>query len=109
MRTLCALIVASLTVGCANMMHKSKEHDISMDQMSPPARSMAQKVTAGGHVDKVTEEIERNRKVYDVEATVNGRHMEYLIAADDGSLLGTESPINFSEAPQPVRDAAVQH
>src|SRR2546430_2027162 len=99
--------LAMLVNGCSMMgKTKSKEHDISMSQMSVPARTTAEKQTAGGHVDKVTEETERGRRVYDVEATVGGRHMEYLIAADNGELLGTEVPVEFGQLPEPVKNAA---
>jgi hypothetical protein len=78
----------------------------SADQMSAPARATLDKMVAGGHVDKITKETERGAQVYDVEATVNGQHMEYLIADADGRLLGTEMPIAFNQLPEPVRTAA---
>ena len=74
--------------------------------MSAPARATANKETTGGHVDKITREVERGKTVYDVEATVGGKHMEYLIADADGTLLGTEVPIEFDQLPEPVRAAA---
>lgn len=99
--------------GCAT--HKAgsskakKEVDVTAEQMSAPARATLTKVTAGGKVDKVTREVERGKTVYDVEATVGGKHMEYLISHDNGEVLGTEVPIEYSDLPAPVRAAAEKH
>ena len=42
-------------------------------------------------------------------STVRGRHMEYLIDARDGKILGTELPIHFRQLPAPVLTAAQKH
>jgi len=60
-------------------------------------------------VSILTKEIERGKTVYDVEATVGGKHLEYLVADADGELLGTEVPIEFSGLPEPVRAAAEKY
>src|SRR4051812_15437572 len=110
-----AMVTATFTCftgGCAS--HKpeqagGKEKDVTADQMSAPARATLARETAGGHVDKVTREVERGKVVYDVEATVDGKHMEYLIGDAGGAVLGTEVPIEFSQLPEPVRAAAERH
>jgi uncharacterized membrane protein YkoI len=86
-----------------------REHDVTLAQVSEPARATISKETAGGQVDKITKEVEHGKTVYDVEATVGGKHMEYLIADADGTVLGTEVPIEFSQLPQPVRTAAEKY
>src|SRR5215472_11646305 len=105
-RALSAVILSfatsALVSGCASM----REHDVTLAQVSEPARATINKETAGGKVDKITKEVERGKTVYDVEATVGGKHMEYLIADADGTLLGTEVPIEFAQLPQPVRVSA---
>ncbi len=100
--------VAGFAVGCASM-KSSGEVDVTPAEMSAPARATVQKETAGGKVDKITREVERGKTVYDVEATVGGKHMEYLIDSADGKILGTEVPIEFSQLPEPVRAAAQQY
>ena len=102
------LVVAGLVGGCASTKSESaqKEQEVTLAEVSAPARATVNKVTAGGQVDKITKEVERGKTVYDVEATVGGKHMEYLIADADGELLGTEVPIEFSALPDPVRAAA---
>lgn len=68
-----------------------------------------EKLTAGGTVDQIDKEIERGKVVYDVEATVGGQHVEFLIADADGQVLGTEVPIDLSAVPAAVRAAAEKY
>src|SRR6266545_7682005 len=99
----------SILAGCACPFAKKKENKevkVSTDQMSAPARATAQKLTANGQIEKLTREVERGKTVYDLEATVNGQHMEYLIDHESGDVVGTESPIAWSELPDPVKAAA---
>ena len=100
-----------LMAGCASSKSSSatKEQTVTLAQLSEPARATVNRVTAGGQVDKMTREVERGKTVYDVEATVGGKHMEYLIADSDGELLGTEVPIEFTELPEPVRAATEKY
>ena len=104
-----AIALAGLGTGCSSLKSGGGEQDVTKEQMSPPARATAEKETAGGHMDKITREVERGKTVYDVEATVGGKHMEYLIADADGSLLGTEVPIEFAQLPEPVRAATEKY
>src|SRR5690349_21409587 len=69
-------LATGFLAGCASM----REHDVTLAQVSEPARATINKETAGGHVDKISKEFERGKSVYDVEATVGGKHMEYLVA-----------------------------
>jgi len=100
-----AACVAGLVISCASV-QSAKEVSVTLVQMSEPARAAVQKETSGGAVDKITREFEHGKTVYDVEATVGGRHLEYLIDAADGKILGTEVPVEFSQLPEPVRVAA---
>ena len=103
--------IAAFAAGCASMKSggASKEVAVTLAELSAPARATVERETAGGRVDKVTREVERGKAVYDVEATVNGRHLEYLIDAADGKILGTEVPIEFDQLPEPVRKAAEKY
>jgi uncharacterized membrane protein YkoI len=102
---------AGLLVACASSRSSTaaKEQDVSLAQLSEPARATVTQATSGGHVDKITKEVERGQTVYDVEATVGGRHMEYLVAEADGKMLGTEVPVEFTELPEPVRAATEKY
>jgi len=100
--------VASFAVGCASL-KSGREVEVTLADLSEPARATVKKETAGGKVDKITREVEHGKTVYDVEATVGGKHMEYLIEAADGKILGTEVPMEFSQLPKPVRAAAQKY
>src|SRR5215467_2531189 len=106
---LSTIALAGLSTGCSSLTSGGGEQDVTLEQMSAPARVTASKETTGGQVDKITREVERGKTVYDVEATVVGKHMEYLIADADGTLLGTEVPIEFDQLPEPVRAATEKY
>lgn len=103
-----AVGITGVISGCASERENTdQEVRVSPSQLSGPARATLDRVTAGGSVDQIAKEVERGRTVYDVEATVGGRHLEFLIADSDGAVLGTEVPIEFSLLPEPVQTAAV--
>lgn len=81
---------------------------ILLADLTTPARVAVEKLTVGGKIEKIDKEMEKGKEIYDVEATVNGKHMEYAIATD-GSVLGTETGINFSELPEAVQTAATKY
>ena len=103
-----ALGIAGIAAGCASSKsaHVTKEERVTIAQLSAPARASVEKLTLGGTVDQIDKEIERGKVVYDVEATVGGQHVEFLIADSDGQVLGNETPIDLSALPEPVRAAA---
>jgi len=82
---------------------------VTIAEMSNPARSSAERATAGGTIEKIDRENERGRIVYDVEATVGGKHVEYTIADADGAIVGTETSVDFAELPAQVRAAAEKY
>ena len=88
------------SIGCSSFKgggaEKQESTRVSLSQLSSPARATVQKLTAGGQID-------------DVEATVGGKHVEYTIAEADGAVLGTETSIEFSQLPEPVRMAAQKY
>lgn len=106
-----ALGVAGFAAGCASTKsgNAQKEVRVSIADLSGPARAAVEKATAGGQVDRIDKEVERGKIVYDVEATVGGKHVEFLIADADGTLLGTETSIEYSELPEAVRAAAEKY
>jgi uncharacterized membrane protein YkoI len=99
--------LAGAVVGCKST-GEGKETRVSVAELPEPARAAVNKLTAGGQMEKIDKEIEKGKVVYDVEATVGGKHVEYTIGAD-GAVLGTETSIEFSALPEPVRLAAEKH
>lgn len=102
-----AIGLGALVAGCASPKSETPATPVALSDLPAGARATVTRVTAGGQVDKITREVEKGKTVYDVEATLGGRHAEFLIADTDGAVLGTETQIEFSQLPQPVQ-AAVQ-
>src|SRR6266496_3168872 len=101
-----AAALAGVAAGCESTKPESaqkREEKITLAQMSSAARAAVEKETAGGKVDDIVKEVERGKVVYDVEATVGGKHVEFLIADADGAILGRENEIEVSQLPEPVR------
>jgi uncharacterized membrane protein YkoI len=105
--TVLTLAVASAGVGCKST-GEGKATRVTVAELPEPARAAVNKLTVGGQIEKIDKEIEHGKVVYDVEATVGGKHVEYSIGAD-GAVLGTETSIEFSALPEPVRLAAEKH
>lgn len=98
------VITVVLVTGCASTEKEAKgEQRVSLSELSAPARATVERETAGGRIESIIKEMEKGRLVYDVEATVGGKHMEFVIADDDGSVLGIETQIEFAELPEPVK------
>ncbi len=84
------------------------EQRVSLADLPAPVKAAAEKLTAGGVIEKIDKENEHGRVVYDVEAKVGGKHVEYTIAAD-GAVVGTETSIEFKDLPAAVREAAEKY
>jgi len=85
--------------------HEEAGARVELAQLPDAARATVERLTAGGRVDKIDREVEHGVAAFDVEATVGGKHVEYLVAEKDGAVLGTETQIEISELPAPVREA----
>jgi len=110
MSYLVAVGLTGLAAACASnkpgqAQRESAADRVSLAELTAPARAAVEKLTAGGKVEKIDKEVEKGKTVYDVEATVNGRHMEYTVGMD-GTVVGTETSIDFGELPDAVRSAA---
>lgn len=78
---------------------------VSLAEMPAPARAVAETLTAGGTIERIDQETENGKVIYDVEANLAGNHVEYTIATD-GEIVGTETGIDFKELPEAVQTAA---
>jgi uncharacterized membrane protein YkoI len=102
-----AVLPAALAAACVGA--ESEGEKVTLTELSAPARAAVEKLVAGGEIEKIHREVEKGKTIYDVEATVGGKHVEYTIAESDGAVLGTESPIAWGELPAAVRSAAEKH
>ena len=78
---------------------------VSLAQVPEPARAAIEKLTAGGKIKKIEKAEEGGRTVYDVEATMRDRDVEYDIAAD-GTILTSGQTVPYASVPLVVRNAA---
>jgi hypothetical protein len=108
---LIAVVAAALAIplGCSVSAEHSEEgdaggHMISLSDLPAPARSAIEGVTAGGKIEKIGREIEGGVIVYDVEAQVGGKHVEYDIDAN-GNILTSEEEVPYESLPASVRAA----
>lgn len=110
-----ALVAIMMVVlsGCSAISgHKenkeSPAQSVSLSDIPAPARVTVEKLTTGGKIAKIEKEEEQGSVIYDVEATVNGKDVEYDIDAN-GSILSTEEGVPFSSMPSAVQDAAKKY
>jgi len=100
-----ALTVSALA---AEKEHEDKPAPVTLADLPAPARAAVEKWLAGGTIQKIEKEDEDGKVIYDVEATVNGKHAEADIAAD-GTVLTTEEGVAYDSLPKAVRDAAEKY
>ena len=108
-----AALLAGVQTSCSSNRsgedrEEGHEQRVSMADLPAPVKAATEKLTAGGTVEKIDKENEHGRVVYDVEATVGGKHVEYTITAD-GAVVGTETSVEFKDLPAAVREAAEKY
>ena len=86
----------------------NSEHKIKLSQVSAPARTTIEKLTAGGKIKMIEKETSNGKTIYDIEATVNGKNVEYDIA-DNGEVLTSEESVPYDSLPEAVRQAAEKY
>jgi uncharacterized membrane protein YkoI len=87
---------------------EASAQQMTLSQVPEPARATIVKLTAAGKIKKIEKTEENGKTVYDVEATVQGRDVEYDIAAD-GTVLTTEQSIPYASLPLAMRNAAEKY
>jgi uncharacterized membrane protein YkoI len=107
-------LTAALATGCAGSDRDGPgESDhaerVTLEQLPAAARATVQRLLGGGRIEQIDRESEKGRVLYDVEAVVDGKHIEWSIAAADGAMLGSETPIEYGDLPAAVRTAAERH
>jgi uncharacterized membrane protein YkoI len=100
-----AVLIAVLMFGIfgCNSVHK-----VTLSQVSKPARTTIEKLTAGGEIKMIEKETSNGKTIYDVEARVNGKDVEYDIA-DDGEVLTSEESLPYDSLPAAVKQAAEKY
>lgn len=99
------LVNTSLILGIVGC-HSS--HKVKLSQVSAPARTTIEKLTAGGEIKLIEKETIDGKTIYDIEATVNGKDMEYDIS-EDGEVLTSEESIPYNSLPAVVKQVAEKY
>jgi uncharacterized membrane protein YkoI len=81
---------------------------VLLSDIPAPARATIERLTAGGKIKKLEKEESRGTVIYDVEATVKGKDVEYDVASD-GEVLTSEESIPYASLPVAVQEAAKKY
>ncbi|MEN6575931.1 MAG: hypothetical protein ABFD90_06270 [Phycisphaerales bacterium] len=109
---LVAALIAGLS-GCGVISKQEAKEDASAQQVPlsavpEPARIAMEKLIAGGEIRKIEKEEVDGKVVYDVEATVGEKAVEYDVA-DDGTVLTAEESVPYASLPAVVRASAEKY
>ena len=105
-----AMIIWLTGLGFAENSQKSLEEKsavqtVSLSDLPAPVRATVERLIKGGKIKKLEKEEENGKVVYDIEAKVQGKDVEYDIASD-GSVLSSEESVPFDSLPAAVKAAA---
>lgn len=78
---------------------------MTLSDLSAPAKATVTKLTAEGTLEKIACERRGEAVVYDIEATVGGKGVEYEVDAA-GKVLSSEQSLAYDALPAAVRSAA---
>jgi uncharacterized membrane protein YkoI len=105
-----SVLVAILVVGisgCAGLSGRGAKKEapaqqVSLSEVPAPARAAIEGLTAGGEIKKLEKEKVGGKVIYDVEASVRGKDVEYDVASD-GKVLTREESIAYDSLPAAVK------
>jgi len=109
---LVAVLIVGIS-GCAGILgHGAKKEapgqQVSLSEVPSPARTVIERLTAGGEIKKIEKEEEAGKAIYDVEATVKGKDVEYDVDSD-GEVLSREESIPYDSLPAAVKTAVEKY
>lgn len=112
----CTLIGVGLFIGllgCSwGSLHRAglgtAQPKVALSDLPAPARSTIQKLTAGGTIRALDKEKKGGTAIYDVEATVRGKDVEYDVDGA-GKVLTSEESVPYASLPAAVRSAAEKY
>ena len=115
-RILESILVMVLTFGlfgCATICkHSAKKESpakaITLADVPAPARATIERLIAGGEIKVLETEEQDGKAIYDVEARVKDKDVEYDVASD-GTILTAEESVAYSSLPEQVRAAAEKY
>jgi uncharacterized membrane protein YkoI len=69
---------------------KSKEEEVSLEDLPPAVRAAIEKHAAGGQIKEIEKEIKKEGLVYEAEVLKDGKEFDILVSAT-GKFLGKEA------------------
>jgi uncharacterized membrane protein YkoI len=113
LRVVLVAVVVVGGMGCSSPQGEKEKKEaaapqISLAEVPGPARSAIEKLTAGGEIRKIEKAQERGKIIYDVEATVGDKDVEYDVA-EDGTVLTRQESVPFASLPVAVQAAAEKY
>jgi len=115
-RILQSILVAVLIVGlfgCSAISGRAEKKEatgqvVSLSDLPAPARATIERLTAGGEIKKLEKEQTGGKVIYDVEARVKGKDVEYDVASD-GKVLTAEESVPYASLPAVVQEASKKY
>ena len=112
-RSILAVVLILAAAGCSGLRGRRAKQEppapqVSLSQVPEPARATIERLTAGGTIQQIEKAQEGGRTVYDVEATLRDRDVEYDVAAD-GTVLTSGQTVPFDSLPIVIRAAAREY
>jgi uncharacterized membrane protein YkoI len=105
---LCTGLVLAMVAVAAENKPEQPPQKVVLADLPAPARAAVEKWLGDGTIKQIEKETENGKVLYDVEATVKGKHVETDIAAD-GTVLTTEEEVAFDSLPKAVRETAEKY
>ena len=81
---------------------------VTLSQVPLPARTTIEKLIAGGEIKMIEKETANGKTVYDVEAKVKDKDVEYDVASD-GTILTSSESVPYDLLPAAVKQAAQKY
>jgi uncharacterized membrane protein YkoI len=109
-RTIQSILAAILIIGlfgCEAISGRSGKKEapgqvVSLSDLPAPARATIDRLTAGGNIKKIEKEEQNGTVIYDVEAKVKGKDVEYDVASN-GKVLTAEENVPYTSLPAVVQ------
>ena len=96
--------VTVASVGIAVLAAQAQEKKIRREQLPPAVEKTVARESQNATIKGFTTEIEKGRKLYEVELTVNG-HSKDILIDKTGTIVEEEEEVSMDSLPAPVQDA----
>jgi len=115
-RILQSILVSVMVVGisgCTSITGQAEKKEapgqqVSLRDITMPARETIEKLTAGGEIKKIEREVVDGKVIYDVEARVGDKDVEYDVDFN-GAILTFQESVEYATLPGAVKAVAQKY